>query len=287
MQDLVDIFGKPRIYKDVKLYPIKMKNCIEFYQYAGCLTIEKNSIPDVTVIKMSYLDFLFALSKENIDIYRSLYNLLKLILQEQYFDFRFKLNAKNKIELLITNDNNILVDYSLLINKRNEMLSNGENIEIESINKEINELEQSLIVINGKDFDNIRKIILKQNRVKFDNEIMNPEVKKALQEAQEFINKRNKNKQITLEEQIIGYHTSIGTEYEKIENLTIYQFSKGLEMRAHQVNFEVLGTALISGMVSTKGDIPTWLMHIEEKGMYDDVILDKEEYNKLASKKSL
>lgn len=148
-------------------------------------------------------------------------------------------------------------------------------------------IENGISIINGIDFEDVRKIILKQNRIKFDEELLNPEVKKALEEAKNFIDGKNKNNNTTLEDQIIAYHCSIGLKYEDIDNLSIYQFSKGLEMKAHQVNFEVLGTALISGMVSMKGEMPTWIEHLKDKGMYDDVIMDKDEFNKLSSKTEL
>lgn len=254
MELLTDIWGEPFNYKDILIYPIKMKDCINFYNSVNCLLLEKNKIPDVQVIKMSYLAFLFALSKQYKNILKLLDNLLYLVLRDQTFKFSYDYNHK----------------FYLVINKDIEI--NGE-----MVNRDI--------FLDEKDFENIRKIILKQNLIKFDNELMDEEVKRALEEAQEFMSGKNKSSQANLEELITAYHCAMGYEYKKIKELTIYQFNKGIQRKALMINFEVLGTALATGMV--KGDIPNWLEHIEEKGIYDDVIMSEEEFNKITADKDI
>lgn len=288
MEDLIDIRGKPRIYNNIELHPILMQDCIKFYQLAGCLTIEKNNSQDISVIKMSYLDFLFKLFKikETEQLFYFFVELLKLVFREQNFGFKF--NNKNKIEIFVCKNKEKFNKYNDLISQLISSQQNNNNEMIEELYEIIEQyeknIENELFIINGTDFEEIRKIILKQNRIKFDNELLDPEVKKALEDAKKFIEKKNKNNSTTLEDQYLAYHCSIGLKYEDIDNLSIYQFTKGLEMKVHQVNFEVLGTALISGMVSMKGEMPTWIEHLKDREMYEDVIAESEVYNNFKNK---
>lgn len=279
-----------------------MKDCLNFYQYVVCLTIDKNNIPDPQVIRMSYLKFIISLSQqdENKYLYEYLTNLLYLVFKGQPFHIDFE---KDKFYIKILNEDEDIKIYNLLINKYKEMLKrlnikdknndiNQENVELYNtvitLNENLKELinTKSVILIE-KDFNKIRKIILQQNLIKFDDELMNPEVKKALEEAQEFLNKRNGNKQATLEELIFSYGCNICNgktqDYQDIKELTVYQFYKGLERKSLSNQQLMLSTAMGMGGIKPE-DVPNWLDHIPEKGLYDDVILNEKEQAELNSK---
>ena len=52
-------FDKPVKYKGIDIYPIKVKDYYTFINAYDVLTIDKNNIPDVNIIQMSYLFFMF------------------------------------------------------------------------------------------------------------------------------------------------------------------------------------------------------------------------------------
>jgi hypothetical protein len=83
------IWGDPVEYKEINIYPIRMKDCTAFYENVSCLMYEKNKIQDVRVIKMDYLSFLFAFMQQDEGILKRLESLLKLTLQDQVFDFLY------------------------------------------------------------------------------------------------------------------------------------------------------------------------------------------------------
>ena len=58
-------FDEPIPYKELLIYPVTMKDYLEFHLAVSCLLIDKNSIPDVNIISMSYLRFLYYQSLEN------------------------------------------------------------------------------------------------------------------------------------------------------------------------------------------------------------------------------
>ena len=59
--DTTDIRGKPKKYKGIKVYPVKIKDCDDFYNKIYTLQFDKNSIPDINIVRMSYLTFLYNL----------------------------------------------------------------------------------------------------------------------------------------------------------------------------------------------------------------------------------
>ncbi|MCK9330248.1 MAG: hypothetical protein M0Q94_10280 [Candidatus Cloacimonetes bacterium] len=230
--NLNNVFGKPVKYKNIKLYPIKITDMLEFYNNVNCLTINKNKFPDVEIIKMSYLLFLFVISYQEPKIIEMLNKTLNMVLKDQEFKFFFE----------------------------NEQLF----------------LKVNNIIINDFEFDNIKNIILQQNLLNVE-QILDPTLEKRLREAEEFL--ANKNKSATLEERIIAYHCVSGMKYEDIEQLTIYQFNKGLERMQLIKNFEVYTYPLIKGGSGDK--VSDWLSHIEERGRYDHVLISESEFSQL------
>lgn len=235
--DLKDTWGDPFKYKGVLLHPIQMKYIDKFYQYANCLLIEKNKIPDVNVIKMSYLRFLFELS---------------------HSDKQFKIYWKYLTKLLI-----------LVFRQKFHFVSIGDKIGIKVKNK----------ILTEKDFDNIRRIICKQNLILLNEDLLNPEIEKAIKEAREFLSK--KETPATMEENILSFFAATGYEPQKIKNLTVYIFNKTMQRLNLMKSWEVYTYASLKLGESDK--IQHWLSHIPEKGLYDDVTMTEDEFNKKTS----
>ena len=52
-------YDKPIPYKELLIYPVTMKDYLSFHWLISCLLLDKNSIPDIDIISMSYLRFLY------------------------------------------------------------------------------------------------------------------------------------------------------------------------------------------------------------------------------------
>ncbi len=238
MDNLNDVFGRPTEYKEIKIYPVKIINILDFYKNIDCLVINKNKVPDIEIIKMSYLYFLYILSHHDPEILEMLFRILDMVLKDQEYQLGF-------------------VSEQLIL--------------------KVND-----ITINDNEFDNIKNIILKQNLLTVDN-TLDSELQKKYKEAEEFLAKKNKS--ATLEERIIAYHCVSGMRYEDIEQLTIYQFNKGLERMQLIKNFEVYTYPMLK---SGSGDkVQDWLSHIETRGMYDHVLMKREEFDSMTSDNSV
>lgn len=244
--DLTDIRGKPKKHKGIEIYPIKIKDCEEFYNKIYTLQFDKNSIPDINIVRMSYLTFLYNLQilqdengtflYENLLI--DLIDLLELVLHRKAEkDFYLNANEKGQVELVFKND------------------------------------KDEKLIFKNNDFEKLKKIIFKQNAIPYDDEVLSPDLKKAIQEAREFMYNQNKDKMPTFEEQICCYHSAFHMPYDEIDNLTLYQFTKGLERKGLIYSYQVYGIAVATGMAS--GEIPNWTAHIPEQGLYDDVLIDE------------
>lgn len=100
MNNINDVFGRPRIYKGINIYPIKMRDCDKFYDSVQCLMLSKNSLQDIQFLKMSYLRFLLVVSNTELKGFQDkLMTLLELILQTD--NFQIILNDKDKIEIVV------------------------------------------------------------------------------------------------------------------------------------------------------------------------------------------
>lgn len=235
MNNLDNVFGKPAKYKNIKIYPVKIKDSIYFNNNIGCLTINKNKIQDVNIIKMSYLMFLYYAGYQMPELINMLHSILTMVFKDQKYDIKF----------------------------------DNETLFIEINNVKINEYE----------FDIIKNIICKQNLILLNDKILDPDLEARLKEAEDFLLKKDKS--ATLEERIIAYHCVTGLSYDEIKNLTIYQFNKGLERMQLIKNFEVYTYPLLK---SGSGDqIQNWLSHIEDRNIYDHVLMKQSEFDKITN----
>ena len=106
-------------YKELKIYPVKMCDYLDFFNSVNCIMIEKNKIPDPNIIKMSYLDFLFHMIKndENGQIISFMFlRLMQLCLHLESEDIQYRYDENGKVKLLLKvsnkyNDNTYLEKF--------------------------------------------------------------------------------------------------------------------------------------------------------------------------------
>ena len=89
------IYDEPVRYKNLKIYPIRVRDSVDFYTCAECLQLDKNSIPDARIISMTYLDYMLSASNED-NIYRKKAEvLLRLCLRLQNMESISGADAKD------------------------------------------------------------------------------------------------------------------------------------------------------------------------------------------------
>ena len=63
--EIYTFYDKPVPYKGLLIYPALMSEYIDFHWAVSSLLLDKNSTPDINVISMSYLSYLYYLLKND------------------------------------------------------------------------------------------------------------------------------------------------------------------------------------------------------------------------------
>lgn len=214
----------------IMIYPVKIKDSEIFLSSCGILSIDKNSMSDVKIIQMSYLQFL---------------------VEKMLSD---KINQQRLLNIFI-----------LCLNK------NRLNIFFDDNEKPYIKDMDSQIIIGPKDFEDIRRIILYQNILNFDDEYINPDIKKAIEEQNELTNKNIEDISLERKIAIISSHTGISKK-EQLE-MTLRSHSLLFEEVCGEVEFmSIRSVALFSGK-----EINHWI-YKKKKNKFDEYITDIDTY---------
>lgn len=95
-------FDEPCDYKGIKIYPIKLRDYLFFNFVVECLLIDKNSIPDVEVISMSYLDFIVSKADDNNKNIEKLLSLLYLCTKTSIESIKIYRDEKKHVHIYMS-----------------------------------------------------------------------------------------------------------------------------------------------------------------------------------------
>ena len=220
----------------IKIYPVTVRDSEFFLFSKDVLEFDKNSLPDVKIIQMSYLQYLnehMLKDKKQLDKF---INILVLCLK---FTTPYILQDEKGKPFLYDKDKNVR--------------------------------------INEKQFEDIRRIILYQNIVDYDDEYINPELKKNLQEVAYL---KNKNIEIpTLERKIaiITSHTGI------LKSVQLEMTYRSHSLLFQEVYEETEYTTIypILAFAGKTDKTDKWIYKIK-KGKFADQTISVSQYNKQA-----
>lgn len=218
----------PVVYKIAKedailIHPVALKDCMLFLSCCDILSIRKNEIDSIDIIKMSYLEFL---TKE---VFKNEKEISKLV---------------------------ILLRLCLKI--ESPFISHKDG-------KYYLEDKKTGVIITAKQFDDIRRIIMYQNIIGYDDSYINPELRASIEETKALKSKGISIPSIERKIAIITSHCGLSKK-EQME----------MTYRSHELLFqEVSGeiefiTARPVALYSGNGDkIDHWI-YKKEKGKFDD-----------------
>ena len=218
------------------IYPVSVKDSEVFSSSCDILQIDKNSLASVEIIQMSYLDFL-----------------LKVLIPSD----------ESKIWL-----DKLFNVMRLCLRWDNWTLNVDNNQKISLVN------EDNGFKIKARQFDDIKRIILYQNLLHYDDEYIDPDLKKAIEET-------NKLRAANIVAPSLERRISIVTAHcglPKREQLA-------MTMRAHQSLFEECSgevdytTTKPIALYAGKAKDVEWI-YKSKKDKYSDYIMTLEDYNK-------
>ena len=211
-RDVYYIYDLPVPYKKLELHPVKMREYITLRILASCLTIEKNSVPNVKVINMTYLEYMFSINNDQNNYVAFFDGLLRLVLQKK---------------------EEFSISYGVGEDGRPVFEIAGE-------------------VYDSQDFDNIREIIAEQNYIDLPDESIQKSVRDAMEESRKYKEKMGGDTVGSIEDQIVAVSIYTGWELEKVYDLTVRKFMKALMRANQIIMSNIYLTASMSGMVDFK-----------------------------------
>lgn len=233
----------PVPFKGLNIYPVTVKDYLTFSMYSQCLTIDKNSIPDVKIISMTDLEYIYFASTQKEEPY--------LI----WFDRLLSLCLKNDKSF----EN---VEESI---KRYKYDKKG---------KPFFEIDNQMYW--SEDFTEIQNIISEQNDIELIDKTISKEVRDSLEKAREYRNKITGQTQASFEDYIISVASITGWSFEYIYSMTIRKFTRVVQRLDNYIHYKIYLAASMSGMVEFKDKsfIKHWLSDLNNENKYEDVSMD-------------
>lgn len=177
---------KLKIGIEILIYPILVKDCMEYDLCKTVLMIDKRNFADAKILQMSQLEFLFNLF-ETEDIgkneFQKFKHIFSLCLKEDYVAITKNDEGKYIIVVAEKKDEDIILKYT----------------------------------ISNKEFMDISKIILFQNDASYTDEYINPDVLKEYNEMIELKTKGFNNP--TLEQKKVFVLSRYGCKFQEIEEM--------------------------------------------------------------------
>lgn len=248
-------FDKPIPYKDLYIYPIMMEDIFKFESSVGILNIEKNKIPDIQVIQMSYLQFLLEIilgdkanNQKAVEILSLCFGLKETEIYEGF--------PKNELLFQKLDDGSIV------------FFENGWNIKFVRDSKNKVTLYIDEVEINSQEFDEIRKIIMFQNIIGYDDEYVSDDVKKA---AEEYYSMKNKDLEApNLENKMSAISVVSGMSKTELKTMTLREFNLIFDKCTNLIDYKINKTAELSGNVKFDKPVEHWLYH-KHHDIYTDI----------------
>jgi len=235
-----NVFDEEFNYKSLKLYPIKLRDYFKFQLFSECLILEKNSVPDVKIIQMTYLQYLYHMKNENNLLIEKLYGLLQLAMKRDDFKLIWGYTENGKPFFKIDPDGEMFF---------------------------------------SEDFDNIKEILAEQNMFELPDESIQKDVRDDIEKARRIKQRINQSNMADLEEQIVALSLYSGISLEKIYDMTIRKFMISVRRATHMIMSSYYIQASLSGMVEIKDKSLTrhWLVDLNENNKFSDITVALED----------
>lgn len=232
-------FDLPIQYKTLSVYPVTMKDYHKLNYFSQSILLEKNSIPDVKIISMSYLEFMYMQTNQKTPYAYLFRELLALCLRVDVEEIVVKFEEETNKPIFVVS---------------------GEKY-------------------YSEDFEELKLIIAEQNLLEIPNEMIQKEIRDKMEEARKLKEKMSGNSKTgSLEDLVVSVVISTSLRIEDIYGMTVRKFTKVLQRLDHKMHYEIFTSASLSGLVKFKEKdfIRHWLADLS-KGDLDDVTVGYDE----------
>ena len=258
---------KPVSLYNLQVKPILVRDFFQFNNAKDVLDIEKNKIPDINIIQMTYLRFLLTIIIEQDGFKEDFLTILALSLGVKY-------DATKRNPSFEPNE--ILTQQTR--KGESEVWINGWDVRFRlSDDRVILCLydDEDLVEIDDAQFDDLRKVILLQNIYKYDDTEMSDDFRRVVEEYY-----RLKNKDIvlpTLEDRLMAVCVSSAYKLEELYAMPLRLFDALLEYSIDKLEYQV--NKLIVNLAQGKVEglhLSHWV-YKTKKDKYSEIFTDAQD----------
>lgn len=261
-------FDAPVPYKELLLYPVQAQDYYKFMSSVGVLGIQKNRTPDVRIIQMSYLQFVFGLILNDVEWRKKFIDIMQLCL---------------KVEVAELSNHRIQRGSFW-----NEMGANGELIfhlngyEVDFIDR--NErifIRLNGIELSGAEFDELIRYIHFQNVYDYFDDFINDDVREVIEKFYSM-----KNKDIvppTFEQKIISVMSALGVTKPQVATMTMISVEQLFHSVVRRTDYMIEHNYRAHAMTDKPlPDIEHWA-YKSNKERFSEVFVNADSFTKNAS----
>ena len=260
-------FGKAIPYEGLKIKPVLVKDFYQFRDAKNILKIEKNKIPDIEIIQMTYLRFLMLMIVEHTELIEDFLIIMSLCLGAKYSE-----------ELRNTDfePNELLTQQ--IRKEEYEIIVNGWNVGFRVHDKKTwlqLYTDGDMIEITESQFDDLCNIILFQNIYEYDDMEMSEDFKRIVEEYYAL-----KNKDIiipTLEDRMMAIVTSSSYKIDELYNLPLRLFDELFEYSVQKLEYQVNKLIVNLAQGERKGFKLSHWVYKTKKDKYSEIFTDAQE----------
>ena len=258
---------KPVPLYNLQIKPVLVRDFFQFNNAKDVLNIEKNKIPNIEIIQMTYLRFLLTIMIEQDGFKEDFLTILALSLGVKYDATKRNPSCE---------PNEILTQQTR--KDESEVWINGWDVRFRlSDDKVILCLydDEDLVEIDDAQFDDLRKVILLQNIYKYDDTEMSDDFRRVVEEYY-----RLKNKDIvlpTLEDRLMAVCVSSAYKLEELYAMPLRLFDALLEYSVDKLEYQV--NKLIVNLAQGKVEglhLSHWV-YKTKKDKYSEIFTDAQD----------
>lgn len=260
-------FGKAIPYNGLKIRPILVKDFYQFRDAQNVLKIDKNKIPDIEIIQMTYLRFLMLLMVEHKELVEDFLIIMSLCLGATYR--RELRNTDFEPNELLTQQ--IRKDeYQIIINGWNvgfRVCDNQTWLQLYT--------DGDMVEINDSQFNDLKSIILFQNIYEYDDMEMSDDFRRVVEEYYAI-----KNKDIiipTLEDRMMAVAISSSYKLEELYELPLRLFDALFEYSVEKLEYQVNKLIVNLAQGEIKGFKLSHWVYKTKKDKYSEIFTDAQE----------
>lgn len=258
---------KPVPLYNLQIKPILVRDFFQFNNAKDVLDIEKNKIPDINIIQMTYLRFLLTIMIEQDGFKEDFLTILALSLGAKY-------DATKRNPSFEPNE--ILAQQTR--KGESEVWINGWDVRFRVGDDKVVLClydDEDLVEIDDAQFDELRKVILLQNIYKYDDTEMSDDFRRVVEEYY-----RLKNKDIvlpTLEDRLMAVCVSSAYKLEELYTMPLRLFDALLEYSVDKLEYQV--NKLIVNLAQGKVEglhLSHWV-YKTKKDKYSEIFTDAQD----------